>query len=456
MPAFTSIQCIPNEILAEIFQHYLSQAHFGHASLLKILAQVCSNWQKVVLFSPSLWNTITLVAGKDEILPSPHSIVERIQRSGSLPLDITVVIDFYPSVPPDPMYLQVLIPFAERWRTLTLHIPFIMLEPILHHGTLYLPQMRTLSVCTTSILPSDLLCAFKNAPQLLSFTVTSHKQAPSLNAASSFTISFSTLTVLNMHVGPNGGVLCPVAFHHILSHCRRLEGCSIGLKDFDSNPSSLDWCESVGEPVVLPRLLDLSISFSGSFGSPQFLSSCILPALRNFQLHFETPASIQGRVPIPGILLGLYFKSSFSLIHFELSGTDEDFYTDELIDLLMRFRSLQSVLFMDCFIDIQDLFKALIMQSDNPSSSLLPNLSSIGIVQRRHHSIAVDHGPDDDDCIVDMIYSRLLATSTQQVFEVEVEVFGRRLREDVWERFLALQEEWKDVALLRMKTCEQD
>ncbi|KAK7440782.1 hypothetical protein VKT23_016858 [Stygiomarasmius scandens] len=157
---------------------------------------------------------------------------------------------------------------------------------------------------------------------------------------------------------------------------------------------------------------------------------------------------IEGRPPLVDVLLRLQARSQFSLVKLELCNMNETVDTDSILEFFKVVPSLESFELTNCVLDVYQLSKALLV--GDSKESLLPKLASIDLSEYDEGDSIIDHGPDEDDCIADMVESRLVALSTRNAplaFEVVFAIFNRNLRNDVLDRLDGLEKRWQSGRL---------
>ena len=111
-----TISCLPMELLVKIFVFCIcpDSLEEGIYRRMQQLAGVSRHWRDVVLHSPTFWTCII-------ISPSVPSLKTRLERSGQMLLDIKIT--GWSNVPIKATLmesLQIIIPCANRWRSLIL------------------------------------------------------------------------------------------------------------------------------------------------------------------------------------------------------------------------------------------------------------------------------------------------------------------------------------------------
>ncbi|KAK7433749.1 hypothetical protein VKT23_020576 [Stygiomarasmius scandens] len=315
-----------------------------------------------------------------------------------------------------------------------------------------LPCLEVLDIKAGSIDQFHTICAFQNAHRLVDLQLSCWGREPSLwNSVFiySFRVPFDNLTNLSLDVSSNSASNSPFHCFQILSLCAKLEKCQIGIDDFDHNPLSPVHFTDV-DPVTLPFLKTLSIFFDGDFGSYQILNAFSFPSLKMLTLGFIdfSQLKIEGRPPLVDIVLRLQTRSQFSLAKLELCNMNETVDTDSILEFFKVVPSLESFELTNCVLDVHQLSKALLV--GDSKESLLPKLASIDLSEYDEGDSIIDHGPNEDDCIADMVESRLVALSTRNAplaFEAVFAIFNRNLRNDVLDRLDGLEKRWRSGRL---------
>lgn len=167
----SSIRLLPQEILLEIFVHCLPKDHNAFMSSHEaplLLGRICSRWRSISLSAPKLWTTIHvpvpapaemhpeqvitkaehMVASKRMIGLRTRALQEWLNRSGSLPVDISlnqwaelVAANYANSAQP---IVDVILSVAHRWRNITVAAPADTMESFLSHPPHNLPFLQSL------------------------------------------------------------------------------------------------------------------------------------------------------------------------------------------------------------------------------------------------------------------------------------------------------------------------
>ncbi|KAF7291304.1 MYND-type domain-containing protein [Mycena indigotica] len=163
--AYSIQRTIPPEIILEVFAHVLATvAPFPalkyegfspfYASLT--LASICSDWRRLALASPWMWNCITveLTEGESNDAP-PAALLELfLCRSGAAPLDIYVSTGKKTSETTIAAVIELFYRCSQRWRTFQLCVhPLgsLMLSALPKN----LAQLQSLSLHGTICYPED-------------------------------------------------------------------------------------------------------------------------------------------------------------------------------------------------------------------------------------------------------------------------------------------------------------
>lgn len=266
---------LPTELLAQIFEYCLSEDTFpapAESQAPLLLAHTCSHWRAVALSTPFLWSRLHITY-KDPSLDVPI-VSEWLQRSGSLPLFISVSIDF--NERPAQELLDVICSHSSRWR----HVRF-------EFRGLYCPPMYSLALAESN---TPLLRAFDfdardissaniepiisllgSAPQLREVTWVDDLA----DTRRLMELPLSRLTLLSITM--SHGTL---DYLELLDQCYNLEHIRITRpRPGDTRP--------LREPLLLSKLTSLNIAYDLT----AILDSLVLPALKHVRIHSERQSS---------------------------------------------------------------------------------------------------------------------------------------------------------------------
>ncbi|KAJ7070185.1 hypothetical protein C8F01DRAFT_546449 [Mycena amicta] len=195
------VNSLPNEIIFEIFVHYLPPYPscpplYGTDSPL-VVAQVCKQWRSIAFNTPALWRAIELFEYGSEIALQASSVANYTQRSGVMPLSI--VFCNLPAHRPAlvAQALKSLVEHRARWEFA--HLEYHTDEqPILHAP---MPMLRGLSIYHRGVHLPDIWLA--TLPTLLRTVFLDLEKDHYLHLLRSPSLPWSQLTRLRVrHVSP--------------------------------------------------------------------------------------------------------------------------------------------------------------------------------------------------------------------------------------------------------------
>ncbi|KAJ7742581.1 hypothetical protein B0H16DRAFT_1423395 [Mycena metata] len=283
---------LPNEIVSEIFVHFLpvypkTPPVIGRTSP-NVLSQICRKWRGIALSAPALWRGITLSLRNGKRLDQKLRLLESwLQRSGSCLLSIKMDFGHDPvdngAVGP---FTRAITAHSIRWEHLQIH----SLDLLLPSNIISLPFLRTLSTLTTRNSDTGPLHAAPLLRNVALFLWGEHDIS---------LCPWSQLTTFTANFIPP---------HHCLyffTQAVNLVSCSLHI-----DPKKKDHgVQTSRHAVTLPHLQTLILE--GSFTSDVpwvFLDFFTLPALQKFQIGARL---LQGD-PI-GLLKSLISRSGCSI-----------------------------------------------------------------------------------------------------------------------------------------------
>ncbi|KAK7443211.1 hypothetical protein VKT23_015808 [Stygiomarasmius scandens] len=425
------IRRLPPEILAEMFLQYAQGRkespcyghwskdrkkgdHFYHdlPSIL-LLAQVCSSWRQTIFAMPNLWSHIEFTIRRR--YPTNQLLSEWFNRSANLPLDIVIAIPqrLYTGYGEAGFPFESLIGVCSRWHNLELDMSFCDMQPLLQHDPLVLPSLEKLVLSTSMITTHQRLPAFANAPRLTNIS-TSAKTTP----AHAFDLSIPSSQVTELKL-VNVCDSDPSQLYRFIQACTSLQSLSVKLCDI--------WNDVAAATIHLAHLRSLHVEFTGVVGSPIFLNAFKLPALKELVLRhpfnladlrrewgeeseayddeddceFGPFGKLFQRTSPSTALMDLSGRSRFELLRLTLNGITS-IKSNEILEVLRVIPSLEGLAIEDCYVDVADLCKGLIVKKLNTTQTerkgkgkkiqvqaldsdsdpvLLPNLTKIRLVQ---------------------------------------------------------------------------
>ncbi|KZP27886.1 hypothetical protein FIBSPDRAFT_853068 [Athelia psychrophila] len=241
------------ELLSLIFEICLSNDETALNPPLKhirmIMPRVSSRWRAVSHSTSKLWSDITLDLPLGPLRIEPHSsamfrrselLKTWIARSAEQPL--TIVLrrpDAYSTdyklcdwLPAARHLISTLLPHAERWKSLTVHLPLPSLVPLFERFDGALPLLETIDIHDPGHwvgrhVPETISQArFPNAPRLRNVSLVCPHTTLHMGDA-----AWSRLTTLKL-IPPSEPRSSPISTSdaaHILARCTSLESCFLGI-----------------------------------------------------------------------------------------------------------------------------------------------------------------------------------------------------------------------------------
>ncbi|KAK0482641.1 hypothetical protein IW261DRAFT_1045681 [Armillaria novae-zelandiae] len=171
----SAISKLPNEILSEIFVAY---SRFRLHDICdvegpRLLEMVCAWWRDIVISSPRVWSSFSMVARQDsdgDCTLMISALQTYLSRSASCPLSFT----FASRSSSSHLLLDLLVSHSDRWMNVAFDMPSCLyqsLTPIHNH----LPLLHSLSLKDTTALQNESirtdLSSFQFAPRLQELTL---------------------------------------------------------------------------------------------------------------------------------------------------------------------------------------------------------------------------------------------------------------------------------------------
>ncbi|KAF8815971.1 hypothetical protein BYT27DRAFT_7248664 [Phlegmacium glaucopus] len=383
------IRRISDDILREIFVRCLPSDHNALMSSSEaplILGRICGHWRSILFHTSAMWASLhipiphfpeshlrldqrlTIISKFNiDIQQRCDAIREWLRRSGTLPLDISIysphaspslAFPTTPAVPPLPLqaYINLLLPFSYRWRSLQLCLlsgafgdylrPLATLVeeeiPILTFLNIYFPR---------SGRPVEHSVWYQSGifKRLRRLAVSSHEWDPGLHL---FPVNWSQLTYFScLSCKGFDATACRLLF----TRCPMLIECDIDIRPIDLSTVDI-WTLSKGI-IHMPSLKSLVIRDRARIANDQAQALTLLfetldaPSLANVAYKTITPASHDCRSP----LLALLSRNGKSVRHLSM-----DIFHITLRDLL---ECLASVPFVTHFTEDEALYSLSRIQS---------------------------------------------------------------------------------------------
>ncbi|KAF7334451.1 F-box domain-containing protein [Mycena venus] len=321
-PVSTSL---PNEIISEIFVHFLPVYPLCPPSsgILSptVLTHICRKWREIALASPLLWRALRFEsmddnAGEEQI----RVLASWITRSGSCPLSIQMDDHIHMSNTSAAKILEVILPHRARWE----HINLVLAPSHLLNIEGPIPQLRELGIRIPHQV-APLPFTLQIAPRLRVVTLWDFP------CPSQF-LPWSQLTSLTLVAKEPHECTSILAQTVNLVHCKLvISGSGHGLPDI-----RLAFLESL---TLIHFLVE-------ELPSTRYLTTFIVPALRRLQipqkfLEHEPVQTFSSFISKSGCQLGeVRFKgptsrrdkemwrAEFPSIEFTFNGDLIDWYSD--------------------------------------------------------------------------------------------------------------------------------
>ncbi|KAJ7680993.1 hypothetical protein DFH06DRAFT_433882 [Mycena polygramma] len=312
-----------------------------------LLGRICSLWRAISLSTPRLWCTLHIVEPTRPYNPAPGlydaKVAQRLeiantwlQRSGKCPLSISLESNLdhgitppltpSPSPPSTYLFMDVLMPYASRWKHLHLVIPSTALETLSHLAEADVPLLQSLKIVQRPHQPHN------NAHSALSQSGILH--APNLTQFSFLGSNINssdlplrweqliTLSLVGSVWGMGHAQTSQVALS-ILSRCPKLRACKLLVHD----PSE----EPVADAIVeCPFMHTFELQCVGSplHTSARLLNRLSLPNLRDLKLR--GPEEPNGTTPADALLSSIAASTRLESISID----SDTFSRSSLIDFL--------------------------------------------------------------------------------------------------------------------------
>ncbi|KAJ7354578.1 hypothetical protein DFH08DRAFT_934022 [Mycena albidolilacea] len=409
-----------------------------------ILGRICSSWRIISHSFPRLWSSLHIVEPVYQHDSSPSlyqaKLAQRLEvadiwlrRSGTCSLSISLHCPKEPhpwSEPPrhprrnPDVWLNVLLPFASRWKHIRLVAPTVTLAVFSHLGENDVPLLRRLEMAHNNHyagpeVPNNsshclTQCSLLRGPNLSNLSVFGNTANP-LDLPLRWS-QFTDLTLIPPSSGDNAQtceILC-----EILYRCPKLQNCKL----FIHNSAEGNMANAVIECSFL-HTLELLCSGIPLHTFGRLLRRLSLPALRDFKVRgFGHHYSVGDADPFPSA--DSLLSSFGDLARLESISVDRTaFPGSNLINFL---RSLPPTVrrlditepmvqsLGDAPLDDDDVFAALEASLDRPS--LFPALEELVICHCRDFS---------DEALLRLVISRV---PTLKLVDVQ---FDREMQVDI-------------------------
>ncbi len=292
---------LPDDILREIFVWCLPTERNPTMSAKEapmVLTRISSQWRSVALTTPRLWSALHIAVPNH--IPYPHSlydpvkgerirpshildrrlrgVTEWLKRSGQLPLSLSI---YDPNSSSDvgygKLFIQSILPYASRWRNLSVQCPPDAVADITRLEQSHVPQLESLL-----ILPTPRSMDWRNSGLLKASKLHEISIHGLLEGFSDLPLKWDQLTCLTMTGGQwLYGSLTMAQIGQILTRCSQLQSCTLRL----TGGASISRERRELPPILLPKLDTLCIHEM----QPQthfFFAAITAPRLRVLEFWF--------------------------------------------------------------------------------------------------------------------------------------------------------------------------
>ncbi|KAF7370257.1 hypothetical protein MSAN_00656800 [Mycena sanguinolenta] len=353
-----------------------------------LLGRICSSWRAISFSAPRLWSrlhvakptvpyninsTTAVCAYEAKIAQRLEVAAAWLRRSGTCPLSVSLQSSHhydlrtaYDTSRTDP-FMDILIPFASRWKDISVTIPTFAVQALLDLKEHDVPFLESLTITEIDV-------EFRIDPTWLS-------PGSLLSAARlSRFLPHGGLTLM-----PRDALSCQIILD-ILARCSRLQTCKVGVVEHEGEHLQ----DSIVECLSL-HSIEVWCYSSPLDNSGHLLSRLSVPNLQDFTL---------GGAAVPSNSISL-LSSLATCTHLQsISITCEMFYSHELVDFL---RGLPPTLQCLC-IDHQ--------WHPGPLSSLLDDnffvtLETLAVLPALEELIMVNNRELSDEALLRFIISRM-------------------------------------------------
>lgn len=410
------IRRISQDVLQEIFVRCLPTKHNSIMSRREpplLLGRVCSSWRNISRTTSKLWSSIHISSPDsfyghepDDDKAFTQAIIDWLNRSGALPLSISVHQGVGHAYPVKHKLIPCLRPFAPRWRHVELSLRQTDFPALAAFSAEELPLLKSFSIQFHMDYerrdrgPAKPYGLFQ-APCLQGLLICS-------SLVSSASINWSQLIELIIteteHDLRVGMALA------ILTRCHNLINCTMEFA-FSALPQPQTSAPS--GMVILPLLRSLTVSGGSNLGL--FFDHLSLPVLLDFTLHVSH--SYHNQVVFEWPPLCAFLRHLTTLDRFSISA-----------------HSVRRETLINCIIEIPHITKLhlTIYSGDkgvsNGSSCLPADDHLLGLLTPTINKVALcpflrifECSPSSisDDALLEFIYSRTTLSSTYDVAKLE-------------------------------------
>lgn len=360
------VTCLPPEILAYIFEHYVAHSEewmpadsvLAHGPFC--IAQVCTLWRAVAESDPHLWTSIHLYfpvshASREEDVSMVKPILDlHLKWSKTLPISL-IYADHrvFERVTKGLVLLLVdrLRTHARRWKRISMELPTGYFSDLFTFTPCDLSSLEYLGIngnMFTHASSISLSLDLESATKLQSFSYC----GPGRLAEDRIDLHWENLSEASFGFAPYRGLTFASYGRFIdLAQCKNITTCSLGI---DRPPR-----RGANENITLPCLQTLRVRrlspYAHASGS---INPLILPQLQTLEIDASSLV-IRNQRWHDRTFSDLLARSGCTLLH--LSIQDVDFPTDELVRCLALSPELTSLRLIPCprSQDISDVMRRL-------------------------------------------------------------------------------------------------
>jgi len=296
------LSILPPEILAEIFiqclPHDSSFLVPNRTEAPLLLTRVSSYWRQLALATPELWSSLHInYKDPQEDIPATQLW---LVRSGSLPLSLSIAIDF--NEQPHQDILDVLCRYSFRWKHIRFDFRHLLCPPMysLHLAQDRIPQLSTFEFHARDISNpnlSQITRLLSSAPQLREVTWVDDLA----NTETLLELPLNRLTRLSLAM--EHGTL---DYLQLLHQCSNLEHIRIARPLSNNNNNNIQ-----NPGIYLSKLATLNISYDLT----SILDHLILPSLHSVRIYIENDTKHLSNASSPQQPPSLYLNAPHAQSH---------------------------------------------------------------------------------------------------------------------------------------------
>ncbi|KAJ7198590.1 hypothetical protein GGX14DRAFT_573465 [Mycena pura] len=234
-----------------------------------LLCQICSAWRRVAIATPRLWTSLALNLGRRRGAWRDF-LAAWLGRSANCPIVISFTGDHHGGVYQyfNEHVVQILRPYARRWRRLRVDVPQTSLTKLLNAP---LPLLETLEIRTRTGTAGSVFVSAADAPRLRRLVLIETETRPT-----TMCLPWDRLTEFH---APKYA-LDPDKCFPLLAKCTSLTRCTILLSLASATATSLPY-----RPLKMARLRTLIVLGAISRDTVQsFFTQIVLPKLNRLEL----------------------------------------------------------------------------------------------------------------------------------------------------------------------------